>query len=263
MPVHDWTRVTAGIFHAFHNSWIASLQTALNSGLLPSTYYALGDQRSGDISPDLLTLRVEEDETTAAELEALSTATDNSNGMIAVTEAPPRVRLAQEAESEAAFYLAKRRSLVIRHVTGDRVVALVEIVSTANKHNAATIEDFSEKVISALREGVHVLMIDLHPPTRHDPRGMHGVIWEELLADPYEPPPGLPLTMASYCAKTPVKAYVEPISVGSSLIDMPLFLTRTHYILVPLEETYQQAWSGVPERWRRVIEAPAATDSKA
>ncbi len=207
MPVHDWTRVTAGVFHAFHNAWIASLQASLNGGLLPSTYYALGEQRSGEISPDLLTL-------------------------------------------------------VIRHVTGDRIVALVEIVSTANKHNAATVEDFTEKVIAALREGIHVLVVDLHPPTKHDPRGMHGVVWDELLADPYEPPAGLPLAMASYCAKTPVKAYVEPVNVGSSLIDMPLFLTRTHYILVPLEQTYAQAWAGVPERWRRVIDAPAAPRGK-
>jgi hypothetical protein len=22
MPMHDWTRVEAGIFHAFHHSWI-------------------------------------------------------------------------------------------------------------------------------------------------------------------------------------------------------------------------------------------------
>ena len=100
-----------------------------------------------------------------------------------------------------------------------------------------------------------MLVIDLHPPTKHDPRGIHGVVWDELLADPYEPPPDLPLTMASYCAKSPVKAYVEPVAVGSGLIDMPIFLTRTHYILVPLEKTYAQAWAGVPERWRRVITA--------
>jgi hypothetical protein len=36
---------------------------------------------------------------------------------------------------------------------------------------------------------------------------------------------------------------------------MPLFLTKTHYVHVPLEKTYVQAWAGVPERWRRVIEA--------
>lgn len=35
MPVHDWTRITAGTFHAFHNAWISSLQEALNDGRMP------------------------------------------------------------------------------------------------------------------------------------------------------------------------------------------------------------------------------------
>ena len=68
-------------------------------------------------------------------------------------------------------------------------------------------------------------------------------------------PVGAALTLASYWAKTPITAYVEPISVGCPLRDMPLFLTPDHYIYVPLEETYMAAWRGVPRRWRRVIEA--------
>ena len=35
MPVHDWTRVEAGIFHAFHVAWVPEIQKALNGGLLP------------------------------------------------------------------------------------------------------------------------------------------------------------------------------------------------------------------------------------
>jgi hypothetical protein len=35
MPVHAWTRVTAGTFHDFHNAWIAELRNALNGGVLP------------------------------------------------------------------------------------------------------------------------------------------------------------------------------------------------------------------------------------
>jgi hypothetical protein len=47
------------------------------------------------------------------------------------------------------------------------------------------------------------------------------------------------------------------IRVGSLLIDMPLFLTSDHYVPVPLEANYMRAWSGVPRRWRRVIEGDA------
>jgi hypothetical protein len=42
--------------------------------------------------------------------------------------------------------------------------------------------------------------------------------------------------------------------VGSPLIETTLFLRPEHYLPVPLETTYMSAWSGVPERWRRVIE---------
>lgn len=32
MPVHDWTQVDAGIFHAFHHGWIGAISNALNEG---------------------------------------------------------------------------------------------------------------------------------------------------------------------------------------------------------------------------------------
>jgi hypothetical protein len=52
-----------------------------------------------------------------------------------------------------------------------------------------------------------------------------------------------------------VTSYVEPIKVGTAIPDMPLFLSPDRYINVPLERTYNAAWEGVPERWRRVIES--------
>src|SRR6266851_2379946 len=57
MPVHDWTRVDAGIFHAFHHGWIEELARALNRGVLPSDYYALPEQHAAGFGPDVLTLQ--------------------------------------------------------------------------------------------------------------------------------------------------------------------------------------------------------------
>jgi len=105
-----------------------------------------------------------------------------------------------------------------------------------------------------LEDGVHVMVIDPLPPTSRDPAGMHGAVWDRLMADSYEPAEDLPLTLVSYDVWHTIKAYVEPIRVGSLLIDMPLFLRPEHYIPVPLERTYMSAWTGVPQRWRRVIE---------
>jgi hypothetical protein len=112
----------------------------------------------------------------------------------------------------------------------------------------------NSKVMAALRERYHVLMLHLFPPGRRDPGGMHGVIWQYITNEPWQALPDRPLTLASYCARAPVTAYVEPVSVGCTLAEMPLFLTPGHYIYIPLEETYMAAWRCVPPRWRRVIE---------
>src|SRR5205807_524185 len=57
MPVHDWTRVDAGTFHAFHTVWISEIMKALNAGLLPKGYYALAEQVATRMQTDVLTLR--------------------------------------------------------------------------------------------------------------------------------------------------------------------------------------------------------------
>jgi hypothetical protein len=250
MPVHAWTRVTAGTFHDFHNAWITELRNALNGGALPAGYYALGEQRSGDVSPDVLTLHAD----TPPVSQAVTSESDDT-GMIAVAEQPPKVSWTLEASPDAAFYMARRRTLVIYHATGDRIVALIEILSPANKHSQRTINDFLDKVIAALRTGYHVLVLDLFPPGRYDPGSMHGLIWEYIANQAWQALPDLPLSLAAYCARVPITAYVEPTSVGRTLPDMPLFLTPDHYIYVPLEATYMAAWRGVPQRWRRMIES--------
>jgi hypothetical protein len=159
------------------------------------------------------------------------------------------------AIEDAAFYQQRRRSVSVREDTGDRVVALVEIVSPANKHTRNAVDDFVDKVMSALNEGIHVLVIDPFPPGKYDPQGLHAALWQELGESIVELPADRRLELVSYCAKAQIKAYIEPMRVGLPLADMPLFLRKTHYIHVPLETTYMQAWAGVPERWRRVVDA--------
>jgi hypothetical protein len=182
----------------------------------------------------------------------------DNGGLVALADAPPKVQLAQEAVEDLAFYLARQRSIVIRHATGDRIVALIEIVSPANKHTHQTLEQFADKAIAALQEGIHVLVVDLFPPTQYDPNGLHGYVWHRLLAGTYRAADSPPLTLVSYAAIQPLRAFVERFDIGANLTPMPLFLTREHYMNVPLDETYQQAWSGVPRRWQRVIDGQPA-----
>lgn len=256
MPIHDWTRVTSGTFHDFHLAWIAELRRALNGGLLPKGYYALAEQVAGQVAPDVLTLQdlgVDPNDTTGT---GAATGDGNGNGGVAVATAPPRVAV-RDTISESMFLAARRRRLVIRHTTGDRIVALLEIVSPGNKERRGMLDAFVDKAVGALDEGFHLLVIDLLPPGPFDPRGIHGAVWERL-GGTYDPPPDKPLAVAAYAAGgrggAPVTCYVEPAAVGVDLIDMPLFLDPGHYVNTPLEPTYRAAYAGVPARWRRVIE---------
>src|SRR5438270_1039597 len=56
MPIHDWTRVPAGLFHDFHQSWSIRIKDALNAGRLPKGLSALVEQRSGPREADVLTV---------------------------------------------------------------------------------------------------------------------------------------------------------------------------------------------------------------
>jgi hypothetical protein len=56
MPLHDWTRVNAGLFHHFRQGWCWVISGALNRGQLPDGYTALVEQRSGSKEADVLAI---------------------------------------------------------------------------------------------------------------------------------------------------------------------------------------------------------------
>ena len=242
MAVHDWTLVDAGTFHAFHTAWITHLSETLNDGVLPAGYYALPEQHGGRLIADVLTLQ-----TPSSALPS----PPSGEGVVAVAEAPPQVR---RKLTPSPVGRGSRRTLAIRHVSGHQVIALVEIVSSANKDRASHVAEFADKVETALWHGVHVLLVDLFPPGRHDPRGIHGAIWERYDDQPYLLPPDEVLTLASYVAGPCPEAYLEHLATGSPLVDMPLFLTPERYINAPLKATYLAAYRGLPAFYRDVLE---------
>jgi hypothetical protein len=248
MPVHDWTRVDAGIFHHFHHEWISEIARALNCGLLPEDYYALAEQFAGGLGPDVLTL-----EGPGEDGDPASTSPSPNGGGLLL--APPRVQLT--AETDAEYYRRKHSAVEVRHVSGDRVVAMVEVVSPGNKSTRHAIRSFVEKVAELLERRVHLLIIDLHPPGKRDPQGIHALIWKEYAGQKYTAPPERPFTLASYETDLGTRAYVVHVALGGTLTDMPLFLEPRAHVEVPLESTCQAAFAAVPRRWRAVLERPA------
>ena len=153
--------------------------------------------------------------------------------------------------------LARRRTLAIRHVSGHRLIALIEIISPGNKDRARHVDELVNKAAAAVEHGVHVLLLDLFPPGPHDPSGIHGSLLQALQPspEPYVLPANAPLTLASYVAGPQVDIYIEHLAVGSPLPEMPLFLRPDRYVNVPLEPTYQAAYRGTPAVWREVLES--------
>lgn len=244
MPMHDWNRVEAGIFHAFHHGWISAISDTLNRGFLPADFYALPEQVFGNTGPDVLTLQVAGD---ADRDDSIS-----SNGALSIaTMTRPRTRFVQESDKD--FYRRKKSSVVVRHVSGDRVVAVVEIVSPGNKSGRAAFKQFVDKACALLERRVHLLIADPFPPTPRDPHGVHAAIWEEFQDAEFELPGDKPLTLVAYECDLVTRAFVEPIAVDDTLPDMPIFLEPDRCIMAPLEATYQTAFDAMPRRWKSVL----------
>ena len=245
MPIHDWTRVDAGLFHHFHQRWTTALCDALNAGHLPPNYFALLEQNIRGPIADVLSLQL----SPAAE------GPNNGAVGLAVATAPPRTRLIKRKEAD--LYADKANRITIRHRHGN-VVAVIEVVSPGNKSSRAEFRSFVEKSAELIRQGIHLLVIDLFPPSKRDPHGIHKAIWDEFEEEDLELPSDKPLTLASYDAGPPVVAYVEPIAVGDALPDMPLFLKPEFYVPAPLEATYQTTWNLFPAPLKGLLEAPSS-----
>jgi hypothetical protein len=244
MPIHNWTRVDAGLFHAFHQRWISALCDDLNGGRLPSGYFALPEQSIGGPIPDVLALNLDP---------GLTSGLGPSQGL-AVAEAPPPAKHVRR--SEADIYARKADQIAVRHRHGN-VVAIVEIVSPGNKASQNELRAFVQKSAGLIRQGVHLLVIDLFPPSKRDPQGIHKAIWDEFSEEDFELSADKPLILAAYDAGPPHVAYVEPFAVGDKLPDMPLFLKPEYYIPTPLEGTYQTTWKVFPAALKGLLEGPS------
>lgn len=240
MPLHDWTRVPAGLFHDFHQSWSIRIKDALNSGRLPEGVLALVEQRAGPKEPDVL----------AIESGNLTDGANREYGDVTTIDRPI-TRIVRRAANAA--YSQRANRIVIKHHLG-RTIAVIEIISPGNKDSRAALRDFVEKTTDFLRAGIHALVVDLLPPTPRDPDGIHKVIWDEFMEEDFTFPNGQDRILASYETGDERTAYVEPIAVGDPLPDMPLFLTNRFHVMVPLESTYQATWDATPVMMRTAVE---------
>jgi hypothetical protein len=251
MPIHDWTRVDPGTFHDFHTMWLVTIRNALRR-VLPPGYYVKTEQKAVGYGPDIVTLAESPPITSNGPVNGSGHSNGEAGG-INVAVAPPKVMIQRSSESPRDEYT--RRWIAVRLRSGDRVVAVLEIVSPGNKSSEESLRAFTAKAAEFLELGVHVSVVDLFPPTSRDPDGIHKAIWAERAGD-FSLPPGKPLTLVAYTAGKEETAYIQPVAVGEVLPDLALFLTDTQYVLVPLEATYSTAFEEVDDRYKRILAGP-------
>jgi hypothetical protein len=240
MPIHDWSRVPAGLFHHFHQHWSIEIAATLNRGRLPKGVAALVEQRSGPKGSDVLAIESRG---------RAQSGFDDDSGIATMTA--PVTRFVSRTTKQ--IYATRANLVVLKHHLG-RTIAVIEIVSPGNKDSRAALRDFVDKTIQFLRAGIHVLAIDLFPPTTRDPLGIHKVIWDEIEEKDFALPPGKDRILASYETGGVQACYVEAVGVGDILPDMPLFLANNWHVPVPLESTYQATWNACPEELRLAVE---------
>ena len=241
MPIHDWTRAEAGDFHHFHQTVDSA------PGRCPERrWFASGVHGPGRAShrpPD----------PRCGDAPVCDRPSADAGG-VAIAPAPaPSARVIQKFER--INYAKRADRVVIRHGRG-RVVAIIEIVSPGNKDSRHAIRSFVEKAADILSQGIHLVVVDLFPPTPRDPQGIHKAIWDEFSDEPFDFLPDKPLTVASYIGGDLPTAYVESVGVGDRLPAIPLFLTEYDYVPCPLDATYEQAWAVFPAMLKEILESP-------
>ena len=240
MPIHDWTRVPAGLFHHFHQDWSIEIARSLNRGRLPEGLSALVEQRAGRKETDVLTIESRQ---------AQFSATESEGGVVALDR--PETRIIRRSSKE--LYSERANRIVVRLHLG-RIVAVIEIVSPGNKDGRAALRDFVEKIVDLLRSGIHVLVVDLFPPSPRDPFGIHKAIWDEIEDEVFVFPIGKDRILVAYESGDERTAFIEPVAVGDLLPEMPLFVASALHVKVPLEETYRAAWEASPKELRLAVE---------
>ena len=232
MPIHDWTRVSDAVYHNFHLDWVTRAAAALNSGILPSSHFAMNE--TVELRPEVGFCDMPEPDRPVSHRNWDERLPD-------AAEQPPRTRyrMVDERRQYACPVITVRDDL-------HQPAAAVVFVTQQDKETPYRLDALLRLAVGAITRGVHLLIVDLFPPSKRDPQGVHKAIWDRIREEPFKLPPDKPLTLAAYSAGTELVAYVENVAVGDRLPDMPIFLTPDRYVPCPLESTYQASFDVLP-----------------
>ena len=244
MPVHDWSKVPNDLFRAFQTLWIAQITLTLNKGGLPPGYEARPEQDVGAGVADVLTLRF------------AGAGPAGPAGTAPAATRRPATRFS--GEQSAPRIRPRPKYIKIRRADDDELVAVIEVVSPGNKNNRNGLSAFVRKARALINNGLNLLVIDLIPPGRRDPEGLHPLIWGEDAA--FALPPDKRLTLASYVGGEVQRYFADVVAPGDAMSDVPLFLIDEDYIQVPIQHAYDEAFNSLGPRDRDTLTKTVPTE---
>lgn len=237
MPLRDHFRPPTtryGSWESLHGGWpmviVQQLRTQLPPGFVSALRVHLGPYFEIDVAA------YERDDAPGA-----GRSTDGGDGT--ATLAPPRPTCAVETdvpeddEYEVQIYRADEER---------QLVAVIEIVSPANKDRPDKRRAFVGKCGALLRKGVAVSIVDLVTIR-------HTNLYAELMAFVGHPDPTLgdepPATYTSSArwatnakgTRARLEAWSHPMAVGQPLPPLPLWLSDDVRLVFDLERSYEQA----------------------
>jgi hypothetical protein len=234
MPLldHFHSPVSNRSWESFHSRWVNSIADALNR-MLPRRYVAEVQTRLGSsVEADVAEFEGPYEEEDGPP--------DGASGGVAVQAwAPPVTQLVAPAVFPDDFEVQ-----VLDQRGGFRLVAVVELVSPANKDRPENRRAFAAKCAAYLQRGIGVIVVDVVTERRFN---LHNELvdllgWEE----PFRMPAEAFLYAAAYRParrqeKNQIDLWPVPLAVGSSLPLLPLALKGTRAVPIDLEATYTDA----------------------
>jgi hypothetical protein len=221
-------------YKSLNAAWGTFLCNGLNQGGLPPGYRAYPEMSVG--------IGLEADVATYEGTEQASAGSGNGDGGVATAVwAPPRPPLVVSVDFSDLESLEVK---VYADDGGGQLVAVVELVSPANKDRPANRAEFAAKCAAYLQQEVSVLVVDVVTERRTN---LHRPLMELLqLGEPAAAAVTSDLYAVAYRVvtageRTQLEAWPTALAVGQALPKMPLWLRDDLAVPLDLEASYRQA----------------------
>jgi hypothetical protein len=225
-PLHGPRR-----WEGFHHAWATLIAQQLNQETLPPDYFA---EPEISLGPEL--------EIEVATLERTRPDRQDQgqgHGGTTTVWSPPRPRFAVKVDFA---HLESYEIRVYQDLGGAELRAAIELVSPANKDRAGSRRTFAAKCAGYLQHGIGVLIVDVVTARSAN---LHAELFDVLEVKgrrtAWESPTSL--SAVAYRAVTVrkhprVEVWPEPLTLGTTLPIMPLWLALDLSVPVRLEESY-------------------------